>query len=291
MVIAWLAMISRIFLMAVEKICVRLMGDEKGNLDKNIATTFVFFIVGTISLLPFLFLAEISDFKFLIPCFLSSLIYSFSFVFYVMSLATGETSLVTPINSLNSAVILFMTFVFLGEKISFGKFGGIFLIVAGISILKGLKSPLKSVKSILDDKACRYMLLSVVLLSTGRTVDKAFLPEVDPILYSVVLYFLISVYLAIFLLFRKKGGEIKHMFVRRPLISISGGIINGISYLLLLFAMQKIELSIAEPLTNVSIIITMILSALFFKESIKEKIPGGILIIFGGILLATNMYM
>lgn len=291
MIIAWLAMISRIVLMAFEKICVRLMGDDSGNLDKNIATTFIFFIIGTASLLPFLFFAKISDLNFLIPCLLSSFIYSFSFVFYVMSLATGETSLVTPINSLNSVVIMFMAFIFLGESISYGKFAGIFLIVAGISILKGLKSPVKSIKGILNDKACRYMLLSVVLLSTGRTVDKAFLPEVDPVLYSIALYLLISVYLLTFLLIRKKGGEIKYMFFRRPLISISGGIINGLSYLLLLLAMKKIELSIAEPLTNVSIIITMFLSYLFFKEKIKEKLPGGILIISGGILLATNIFI
>ncbi|WP_279222282.1 hypothetical protein [Anaerophilus nitritogenes] len=39
---------------------------------------------------------------------------------------------------------------------------------------------------------------------------------------------------------------------------------------------------------NIAMIITMILSYIFFKENIKEKIPGSILILAGAWLLLWN---
>ncbi len=64
---------------------------------------------------------RVSDWSFLIPCYISSLVYSIGSVAYVTSLATGEVSLVTPINSLNSLFLLLLSVIFLGEGLSLAK--------------------------------------------------------------------------------------------------------------------------------------------------------------------------
>lgn len=74
----------------------------------------------------------------------------------------------------------------------------------------------------------------------------------------------------------------------KPKLSIMSGFTNGFSYLFLLYAIQKIDLSIAEPLTNLSLILTLLFSAFFFKENILEKMPGSVLILTGGWFLYLN---
>ncbi len=52
------------------------------------------------------------------------------------SLATGEVSLVTPINSLNSLFLLLLSVIFLGEGLSLAKVAGIIIMIGGVFILK-----------------------------------------------------------------------------------------------------------------------------------------------------------
>ncbi|MEN7721931.1 EamA family transporter, partial [Clostridioides difficile] len=89
----------------------------------------------------------------------------------------------------------------------------------------------------------------------------------------------------VFLAFKKKQKIICEIFTNKKGLSILSGAINGYSYLALLIALNNLELSIAEPFSQVSMIITLILAHFIFKENIKEKIPGSILILIGGWLL------
>jgi uncharacterized membrane protein len=92
----------------------------------------------------------------------------------------------------------------------------------------------------------------------------------------------------VILLIRGKTKTILKVFNKKPILSITSGIINGFSYLFLLYAMQQIDLSLAEPLTNLSLVLTLLFSLLFFKENIMEKLPGSILILLGGWFLYLN---
>ncbi|QEK12439.1 EamA family transporter [Crassaminicella thermophila] len=288
MIISYIALILRILLMSVERIVVRLLGNDEGDSYSNIAASFLFFFIGGLFLLPFNFFIEVDNFKFIIPCYISSLVYAVGFVAYVNALAIGEVSLVTPIHSLNSLFLMLLSFIFLGESITITKVVGVIIMIAGLSILKRIGSPLKSILFILNDQSCRFMLLFVVLQSLGRILDTYFYIAASPILYSTILYFFISLNIGIFLLIKKKQNYIYHVFHNKKIISIISGAINGFAYLFLLIALNHMELSIAEPVTQVSMIITMIFSYIFFKENIKEKIPGAMLILIGGWLLLYN---
>ena len=115
MILSYFALLIRVVLLAFERVVVRLLGDEEGDIYKNIASSFLFFFIGGVCLLPFSIMHRVSDWSFLIPCYISSLVYSIGSVAYVTSLATGEVSLVTPINSLNSLFLLLLSVIFLGE--------------------------------------------------------------------------------------------------------------------------------------------------------------------------------
>ncbi|WP_069649939.1 DMT family transporter [Caloranaerobacter ferrireducens] len=289
MLLSYIALLGRVLLLSLERIVVRLLGNNQKNIYSNVSATFLFFFIGALSLLPFSLFININDFDFLIPCYISSILYTIGAVAYVTSLSVGEVSLVTPINSLNSLFLMILSFVFLNEQITIEKFIGIVIIVTGLSILKKEGNPLKSLKYIINNKACRLMFLYVFLQSMGRILDKYFYVTVHPVTYATILYFFISINLLIFLLITKKTKYISDVFNAKRGISIISGCINGFSYLFLLVALKNIELSIAEPITQVSMILTLIFTYIFFKENIKEKIPGSILILIGGWILLTNM--
>lgn len=52
---------------------------------------------------------------------ISSFIYSFAFVLYVKSLSIANASLVGPLYNFNVFFLLILTFIFLGEKITYLK--------------------------------------------------------------------------------------------------------------------------------------------------------------------------
>jgi uncharacterized membrane protein len=265
-----------------------MLGDRQGNIDYNLSATFLFFIFGALILTPMAILIPIKNIIFLLPCYGSSLLYTVYSYSFVTSLATGETSLVTPIYSLNGLILIIFSFIFLSESLTLTKIIGVILMVIGVSLLKDVKNPFYSVRYIISDIPSRLMFLAVTSQCLGRIIDKYYLPNAHPITYSTILYFFIAFNLLVILLIRGKTKFILKVFNKKPGLSITSGLINGFSYLFLLYAMQQIDLSLAEPLTNLSLVLTLLFSLLFFKENIIEKIPGSILILLGGWFLYLN---
>ena len=279
---------ARIIFIAFEKIFVRMLGDRQGNIDYNLSATFLFFIFGAIILLPLAVFIPVNNLIFLLPCYGSSLLYTIYSYSFVTSLATGETSLVTPIYSLNGLILLIFSFLFLTEPFTLTKIIGVILMIVGVSLLKNIRNPLYSIGYIITDIPSRMMFLAVTSQCLGRIIDKYYLPNVHPITYSTILYFFIALNLLVILLIKRKANTILKVFHEKPIVSITSGLINGFSYLFLLYAMQQIDLSLAEPLTNLSLVLTLLFSFLFFKENVIEKLPGSILILLRGWFLYLN---
>jgi bacterial/archaeal transporter family protein len=286
--VSYLALTARIIFVAFEKIVVRMLGDRQGNIDYNLSATFLFFIFGALILVPLASFIPINNFIFLLPCYGSSLLYTLYSYSFVTSLATGETSLVTPIYSLNGLILIIFSFFFLSEPFTLTKIIGVILMILGVSLLKDVRNPFYSIRYIITDIPSRMMFLAVTSQCLGRVIDKYYLPTVHPVTYSTILYFFIAFNLLVILLIRGKTKTILKVFKKKPGLSITSGLINGFSYLFLLYAMQQIDLSLAEPLTNLSLVLTLLFSLLFFKENVIEKIPGSILILLGGWFLYLN---
>ena len=287
-IFAHVALVLRIILIAIEKIVVRLLGDRQGDININLAATFHFFIFGAFLLFPLALWIPIHHYTFLLPCYASSLLYTLYSFSFVSSLATGETALVTPIHSLNGLILVLFSFIFLAESLGITKIMGVLIMIGGVSLLKDTRNPLYSIQYILTDLPSRLMFLAIVSQSMGRIIDKYFLPQVHPVTYATVLYFFIAFNLFIILLIRGKISFIKKVFLGKPKIAVTSGFINGFSYLFLLYALQQIELSIAEPLTSLSLVFTLLFSRFLFGENVKEKIPGSFLILLGGWFLYLN---
>ncbi|MGL5964955.1 MAG: EamA family transporter [Fusobacteriaceae bacterium] len=292
MIVAYAALFLRVILIAFEKIFVKKLGNNSQNdLFSNVAASFLFFFMGALVLIPFgvVNLYKVDSFGFLLPCYISSLIYAVAFTGYVISISTGEVSLVSSIFSLNLAVLLLTTYFFVGEPITIPKILGIFVMTFGLFMIKGISNIKSNFKYFFTDYSSKWMILCVILQSIGKTVDKFFSLKTVPEVYASCLFIFISLNIFIFLLIKNKFELVKNVYREKKIQSFFSGASNSTSYLCLLFAIKKIDISIVEPLTQLSLIVTIILSNLFFKEKIKEKIPGALVILLGAWIILIKI--
>lgn len=281
-----LALIARIVLLGFERIVVKRLG---ANADP-LAPTFLFFAIGAVLLLPFVpWNLPLEQWKTMSVSFGAGIFYAAAFTCYVISLSTGEASLVSPLYNSNVLFLALLAFLFLGEPLSLLKIGGLGLLVYGASCLNPQGSFFKSVRAIVSDRSCRFMVLASLLIACGRIVDayvvSATKLSVDPVAYCFVLYSVIAAYVFVGLLVRRRVRDIVAMLRARPVSATLAGAINGYSYLFLLVAMTRIDVSIAEPASMLSVLVTLFLAHKALHEKIGKRLVAAGIMLVGAWLL------
>lgn len=271
MFLAYLALAGRILLTGYERIIFKQAGRSFGSEE----AVFIIFLVGTVLLLPFLPLAEMpSDFSFIVPALVSSLVYSVQTVLYLRALHDGEASLVGPLYYFSLFFLLLLATAFLGESMTWLKAAGVGLLVYGASFLNRRGSLARSLKALLDHPACRLMLFSSALVAVGRTIDAFVVREVHPLVYTITLCLFTDLFLFLHLAWRGKLGNAFTLFRRKPLLGVSAGAVDVFSYLLLMIAITRIEVSVAEPASMLGMVVTVVLARIIFGERIRDRLIG-----------------
>ena len=269
MALAYLALLGRIVLLGYERIIVKKLGSQ----SDSESAAFLFFAIATLFLLPFVFFAaKPMDYGFLKFVVFSSFIYSIAFILYVTSLSIGEASLVSPLYNFNVFFLLILTAIFLGESLSILKIMGLVLLVYGVSFLNKRQNIFLSLKSLLKDKAPLLMIICSLLIAIGRTIDGFAIKGVSPIIYAFNIYVGVSLFLFIYILFKKKLKHTLLLLKHKTSIAVIAGAVNSYAYLLLLAAFTRIEVSIAEPASMLGMIVTVVLAHFIFKEKIGNRL-------------------
>ncbi len=280
---SYFALLGRILLIGIEKIAIKELAEE----DNNLIVTFLFFFLALFFFLPFvIFSKKPNDFSFLKTTIITSLIYTNSFILYVKSISISEVSLVAPLYNINVFFLIILTSIFLDEKITILKIIGLILLIYGSSFLNRQVNLFLSIKALFKDKGSKIMILSSLLIAIGRTIDgQVTKTGVSPLFYSFFLYLFITIILFFIILLTKKSKGVNLLLRKKPLLSILAGMVNAYSYLFLLIAFKNIDVSLAEPSTMLGTIITLILSKYIFKEDIKYRFIGVLIMILGTCLI------
>jgi EamA-like transporter family. len=126
------------------------------------------------------------------------------------------------------------------------------------------------------------MLIYSFLVANGRIIDKEAGNIASPMLYSFTVYVFVALIMLIYLLLNGRLKDIVGILKNKTLYSIASGFTNAFTYLFLLVAIRTIEVSVAEPLSMLSTIISVTLGSLILKENVQGRITGVILTIAGG---------
>uniref|UniRef100_A0A7C3SNK3 DMT family transporter n=1 Tax=Dictyoglomus turgidum TaxID=513050 RepID=A0A7C3SNK3_9BACT len=281
MMMAYLFLLGRIILLGYEKIVVKKVGTD----SNSIVTSFLFFGIAVLFLLPFALFHPSFDLSALKYGILSGFIYSISFVLYVKSLSIGEASLVGPLYNFNVFFLLILTSIFLKEPFTISKVIGLSLLVYGASFLNRQENLYKSLYSLFKRKDTLFMMGSSFLIAIGRTIDGFVVGKIDPLFYCFFLYLVISVHQFFYILLRKEVEEVFKLLKEKTLLVTIAAGINAYSYMFLLIAFRSIDVSIAEPLSMLSMLVTLFLAKNVFKEDIRKRIIGVIIMILGAWIL------
>jgi transporter family protein len=282
--IAIFALIARILLLGYERIVFKQAGQDQDTL----ASTFWLFFLAALLQLPLLFFFPWTwnDFLRAAP---SALIYTITFSLYVYALTHYEVSLITPLYNFNVFFLLLLFVIFRGEPFYWFKLIGIGFLFYGTTYLNKQQNLIASFKAIFSNRGCQMMIISSFLMAIGRLLDRNMIEQTDPAIYSFALYFLMGVYLILILIIRKKVTRTWKTFYNNPKPFLLGGFTNAYSYLFLLIAFLAIDVSIAEPLSMLSVIVSILLSAWIFHEKVRQRLVGAIFMVIGAILLLIKI--
>jgi transporter family protein len=203
----------------------------------------------------------------------------------VSSLSQGDASLVTPLYNFNIFFLAIGASWFLTEPLTATKVAGLGFLLVGASFLIGESSFSRSLSSLTTNGPCRQMIGASFLIAIGRIVDKAHIGELNPYIYALFLYLSISFWVGLYLLFTGRAGEISKVFKCRPALAITCGIGNGYSYICLLWALTSYNVSVVEPLSMLSVLVTLFLSKVYLGETLGHRIYGAMIMIGGAILI------
>ena len=281
---------GRIALLGAERIVVKRLGAD----SNGVAPAFLFFLIATVLLAPLLLFVDFpADARWLLLVGANGLVYAVAFVLYVAALAAGEASFVSPFYNFNVLFLLLLAAIFLAETITAAKLAGIGLLVAGSWMLA--RSPAAAagpavaagggVVGQANRRAAFLMIGCSLLMAIGRTVDAFQVRSVGSIVYSFAIYSANTVWLGCFVLVSRRGGEALRLLRARPWTAVASGAVNAFSYLLLLVALGSMEVSVAEPASMLSLLVTLGLAWGVFRERVAGRVLPTLVMIAGAWML------
>ncbi len=258
----WLFLAGRVILLAFERVVVKKLGTNA----HPIAAAFLFFFLGALFLLPFVFLDKLSSWSFLPYAILSGSVIAVADVLYVYALSKERISLIAPLYNMNIVFLLFTSVLLAHDSFTLPKLLGTIVIFVSLLLLQ--KEHFLGITKALKSNPVRAILISALLFALLRSVDALAFKSLSPppFTYAFIMYLAASIIYLLAAVYLGKLSQIKSLLFERPKVSIASGFINGFSYVFLLFALSSIQVSIAEPIAMLSMPLAILLARKEFKE-------------------------
>jgi transporter family protein len=283
--VAWAIIGLRLLLIGCERVLLRMLGQE-GN---PLATSVVFFGIGSLVLLPIAHPWNLAQWGYLWWAVPSGLLYAVAYLFYVSALGAGEVSTTAPLGSLTGIFVMLAAYLAFGEPLGWIKGTGALLITAGAVLLQPGQDLRASLLSLSGPGPGRWMVLYALVSAGTRILDKgASGSGAPPAAYACTVFAVVAITQAVSLIGGGGGSSIISLLHRQPSLSLAAGACNGLSFLLLMAALRHWPVSVAEPLTALSLLVSAGLAAWLLGERIAPRIGPTAAIIIGGWLIAAS---
>lgn len=214
----------------------------------------------------------------------------FAYMFYLKSIKLTDLSLSLPMLALTPVFVLIISFLLLGQKISWLAVCGVCFIILGgylLNIKKGKLGLLDPIKNMANDKGICYMLLTSVLWGFANSLHKIGITESSPLFYTGVSYALLSILYLLLLLWQNKSELSIFMKWGNIKVLAQVGFFEGITAIFQFLSQNLITSSVITiSLKRSSIVFSALFGYLFFQEKVKDRIvPIGLVIV--GIVLVS----
>lgn len=285
---AWVFLAIRVILLGLE----RPLGKKVVAGYSPFAAGFAFYGAAMVALIPTLVIYShyhpLTSWHFLPYAIVSASLFITPFYFYIAALNHGEVSVITPLYSLGTLLVFFLPILLQGEAFTWLKLAGVLLLLAGSLFLMPGVNPLASLRNLLRDKGARFMLVNTALIAVIRLIDNR-AADFDPIYYGISCAMLCGIFFGVGVLVTKTWNELFALYKARKAFVWANGIVNGHAYVSLLAALGAgLDMSVAEPVSNMSMLIAVVMGHYMFREKIRARLLASILMIVGVFLLVRG---
>lgn len=290
--LALVALGARVLLLGYERIITKELTQGR----TSVGAAFLFFSIGAVLWSPALLWTGLPEGRVALVALAGSTLYAVAFMLYVGALARSEASIVGPLYHTAILVVMLLAFVLLDEGVTPVRVTGGVLLLYGASLLRRTDRPLAILASygaLLRDRGAVMMVVGSVFLGMGRIVDKwvisGFSTELDGVAPTLAYGLVQNVFIALWMFATLLAlGQLRAtgaLFRERTGRAIGAGAVNFTAYVFLLVAFTGIDVSVAEPASALSMLVTILLAGLLLGEPWKERLPGGIVMVAGAWLL------
>jgi len=230
--------------------------------------------------------------KFYVIIFGLSSLSAIAGILFIKSLRHMEISTVSPLTNLSPLFLLVISFIFLGEKLTWLQLGGIFLLVSGTYFLESKhfsKKVFEPFKELFRSKFTIFTLLALVLYSICAATDKYIISN-GVNAYTLLILgqtFLFIIYAFITFTFYKGFKDVKHGITTS---GVTIGFCAFIGVLSTYFYYEAISLafvSLVIPIKRLSTLMsTVVGGGLFHEHDLGHKIIGCIIMVIGAVFIA-----
>jgi drug/metabolite transporter (DMT)-like permease len=226
------------------------------------------------------------DKKFYTAFFLALPLELLSIVMYIKALRFSPLSLSLPFLALTPVFLIFVSYVILGEKVSFRGAIGILFIAAGsytLNISKIREGILEPLRAITKEKGSVLMIGVALIYSLTSSLGKMAIKHSSPLFFGISYYTALALFFTPIALY--KGKEIR----RGAAVSV---LLPSIFYSLMVIS-HMVAISLARvayviSVKRMSLIIGVLYGYLFFKEkNIRERLFGAMLMFIGFVMVVT----
>ena len=277
------ALAIRVLLVGLERVLLRRMSEDGGTTECAAA----FFGVAVLVLLPFSGLQHVRQWSFLRLAVPSGMIYAVAYWLYVAALTGADVSAVAPLSSTSTVFVVGLAAVVHGEGLAPAKVLGALLIAGGAVFLQWRSH---GVSGGAPPRAVAAMLAYALLTAVTRMLDKAHAAtgSVPAGAYAVCVFAVVAACHLAVLLATDGWDRLRRLARRQPLAVACAGVCNGGSFLLLLLAMATLPVSIAEPVTALSLLVSAGVAAIWFREPAGARLLPTIAMVAGTWMLVRG---
>ena len=237
---------------------------------------------------------------------LSGLSTGASWLFYFTALQIGDINKVTPIDKSSLVLTMLLAIIFLGESVTWLKVFCMVLIGIGTwlmiqkkapkvtqpaeaSLLEPSQAELTSTGELLPEVRGKpwmlYAVGSAVFAALTSILGKVGIQGVESNLGTAIRTIVVLVMAWVIVFITRKQNTIKSIDKRSWIFLILSAVATGSSWLCYYKALQDGPASVVAPIDKLSIVVTVGLSYLFFKEKLSRQALVGLALIVAGTLL------
>jgi uncharacterized membrane protein len=208
-------------------------------------------------------------------------------VLYMQAIAKGDISSVIPMLSFTPLFLLLFGPLIIGEFPGLTGLAGVLLVVAGSYLLNldfKKKDILEPFKAIIRNKGTRLMLIVAILWSISGAFDKISINNSSVLQHITFTNVLIFIVITITLIVQKKFDLSVMRSSKKNLLLVSG--LTTASYFFHYSALALTLVAYVIALKRTAGVFSVILGAVFLKESnLRQRLIGSIIMFLGVLLI------